>query len=298
MLFIAACFNEQGTDVNFNAKTVAFDDQSKQWNDYWYAGKAEINSYELDQIRYGQSRKGSAVLIFVTEPFSKDKQVKLDNPSLNPKDKVDVLKCNATRKFNTGIYPYSTMQSIFTTANQKEAKTLKVTTSSQEWCGHVFMQMNRTSKENSFNVEHFSYFESEGDKSFKVNNVITEDEIWNQIRINPDNLKTGTFNMLPGALFTRLKHTEFKPMKVSASFDKGKDEQGIMRYVVRYENSNRIFAVQFEKQFPFKILGWEETMSSGGKTMTTKARLKESIKLDYWNHNSNEDLRYRDQLGL
>ena len=34
--------------------------------EYWYAGEAEITSYELNQARYGEIHKGKAVTVFVT----------------------------------------------------------------------------------------------------------------------------------------------------------------------------------------------------------------------------------------
>ena len=37
------------------------------FNAYWYTGLAEITSYSLEQARYGEIHKGSAVLIFVSE---------------------------------------------------------------------------------------------------------------------------------------------------------------------------------------------------------------------------------------
>jgi len=42
---------------------------SQEFKDYWYAGKAEISSYKLEQARYGELRDGTAALIFVTEDF-------------------------------------------------------------------------------------------------------------------------------------------------------------------------------------------------------------------------------------
>ena len=36
----------------------------EEFNAYWYAGKAEITSYSLQQARYGELRDGHAVLIF------------------------------------------------------------------------------------------------------------------------------------------------------------------------------------------------------------------------------------------
>ena len=94
------------------------DTDHKTFGDYWYQGKAEITSYEMEQARYGEIRKGHAVLIFVTEDFSKSKQVKLDNPQKDPEDAVKILKLNFVRKFITGIYPYSIMTSVFTCFRQ------------------------------------------------------------------------------------------------------------------------------------------------------------------------------------
>ena len=37
-----------------------------QFNDYWYAGDAELTRYALQQVRYGEVHEGDAVLIFVT----------------------------------------------------------------------------------------------------------------------------------------------------------------------------------------------------------------------------------------
>ena len=68
--------------VLLNPATIFCGEGSKtdenDFNDYWYAGKAEITRYELQQARYGELRKGDAVLIFVTEDFLTDKQVKYE----------------------------------------------------------------------------------------------------------------------------------------------------------------------------------------------------------------------------
>ena len=85
-----------------------------EFGDYWYQGKAELTSYDLEQARYGEIHPGHAVLIFVTEDFSRSKHVKLDRPQSAGDDAVKVLKLNFMKKFNTGIYPYSMMSSMFT----------------------------------------------------------------------------------------------------------------------------------------------------------------------------------------
>lgn len=135
-----------------------------QFNTHWYQGKAEITSYKLEQARYGEIHKGDAVLIFVTEDFSRSKQVKLDNPVQAGNDAVPVLKLNFTKKFNTGIYPYSMMLSVFTPVQiENYPRTLKATASSQEWCGHTFTQLNL--RDNRYQAVLYSYFEDEGDQN-------------------------------------------------------------------------------------------------------------------------------------
>ena len=133
------------------------------WKDYWYNGTAELNRYTLQQARYGEMREGDAVLIFVTEDFLKDQQVKYEG---GPRDGVSsVLKMNATKKFWTGVYPYSLMTSVFTPINEI-APSLKVTTTAQEWCGHSYSQLNL--RGNRYEGVLHSYFMREGDRQFSI----------------------------------------------------------------------------------------------------------------------------------
>ena len=100
-----------------------------QFNDYWYNGTAELTRYKLEQGRYGELHEGDAVLIFVTEDFRSDTQVKYEGG--DRKNVAPILKLNFTKKFLTGVYPYSLMTSIFTPVDVND-KTIKVSTSVQE----------------------------------------------------------------------------------------------------------------------------------------------------------------------
>lgn len=84
--------------------------------DFWFNG-AEISRYELSQAQYGENHPGHVEFIFITEPFLIDKQVKHES---GPGDSTDVLKLNALRTFNTGIYSYRTMNSNYWSENQPE----------------------------------------------------------------------------------------------------------------------------------------------------------------------------------
>ncbi len=259
------------------------------FNEYWYAGKAEINSYNLEQARYGEIRQGDAVLVFVTEPFSKEQQVKLDYPQGN-KDELPVLKMNALRKFNTGIYDYSLMTSVFTPVQLEQfPNTLKANTSSQEWCGQTFTQFNLDKKE--YRVSGYSYFESEGDKDFKIKADLLEDELFNRIRLRPESLPLGDIDVIPSSTYTRLLHKPIRPTKANAfirAIESGK------QYTLNYLHLERTLTIEFEATFPYKILSWSE--NDGGQL--TKASLKESIQSDYWAKNSNRDEGMRQELGL
>lgn len=261
---------------------------SEEFKTYWYANEAEISSYTLEQSRYGEMREGTAVLVFVTEPFLKKKQVKADKSSST---NIQVLKLNATKNFHTGIYPYSIMQSVFyPVANNQHA--LKISCSVQEWCGQVYTQLNSRLK---FEVVAHSYFEGEADESFSLDKAILENEVWTQLRIDPKSLPTGNLEIIPSFEYLRLSHMALKAYNASADLTSD-------TYTISYPDLNRSLSIKFNPQFPFEIISWEETFSSGygenAKKTTTKATRRKTIKSDYWNKHTNEDYSLRESLDL
>ncbi len=274
-----------------------------QFKAYWYTGKAELTRYALEQARYGEIHKGNAVLIFVTEDFLTDKQVKKDFG--NSKNYASVLKLNFTKKFYTGVYPYSMMVSVFTPVETRDhPKTLKITSSNQEWCGQTFTQLNL--RDGKYRGSLRSYFQDEGDREFDLNAALLEDEVWTRIRLSPQSLPTGEIEIIPGLSFARLRHVEQKVEKAAANLtdltDESLSENDLQVYAIDYKDLERRLAIKFEKEFPHRIVAWEETNLSGfGKNaqlMTTRAVSTNSIKLDYWTKNSVADSTYRRQLGL
>lgn len=276
---------QSSEDATFNQ------DRFKQ---YWYAGRAELNSYNLNQSRYGEQRLGKAVLIFVTEDFSKRKHVKLDDQSGEAGGKVSVLKLNFTKNFITGIYPYSMMESVFTPVDRERyPNTLKVSMSAQEWCGHVFTQLNLRGDE--FHGNSFSYFEEEGDANFSLRRTFLEDEIWNIIRLEPTALPTGNFDLIPGLFFTRLSHLELKTERAEGSLSQSGET---MSYTVSIPGQSRTLTIKFEKRFPHKILAWKEQFTEREVLQETTATLDKTLNTDYWTKNKNQFQYLRDSLNL
>jgi len=261
------------------------------FNDYWFSGTAELNSYHLKQARYGEIRDGEVVLVFVTEPFSASKQVKLDNPKKTPNDAVTVMKLNNIRKFNTGIYDYSILTSTFTPINTKDhPNTLKATTSIQEWCGVTFTQLNLNA--DSYHYKSFSYFESEGDVDKKISKALLEDELLTRIRINNGLLPEGEVDLIPSVLQSRFAHQDIKPTK--AIIVKNTTEKRI-QYNIEIRSQNRTLTIDVESKFPYKILAWTEQQANG---LTTTATLKKSLRSPYWKQKSLADENLRKKLLL
>lgn len=268
---------------------------SDRFLSYWNDNQAELSSYELKQARYGEIHSGEAVLIYVTEPFSKSKQVKLDDWQ-NQADREDVLKLNFVRKFDTGIYPYSTMLSVFSSLNT--GRLVKLTHSVQEWCGQVFMQFNHIGQKLHYYGR--SYFEAEGDQAKIFDQVLLEDELWNQIRLSPAVLPIGKHRLIPSTLFLRFNHHATQIVEAKLSLEQ---TDSISVYQIQYQAPEpRTLQIKFLSQFPYTILGWEEeyediAWNSERKVLKTQATLKKSIRLDYWNKNKLEHQRLRQLLN-
>lgn len=265
---------------------------SEAFKAYWYAGEAELTSFALQQARYGEIREGHAVLVYVTEPFDPEKQVKDDQKDSSS---VSVLKLNRTKKFLTGIYPYSIMSSIFHPVGD-HLGSLKISTSIQEWCGHVYMQMNQR---DSLELTGHSYFESEADMKTSLPKSMTEDGLWNTVRIAPGRLPQGAVSLIPSFEYLRLVHQPTKAYAASATLSKpGKQRT----YTLTYPALNRTLQIHFEGSFPHRILGWTESYPSGfgsnARVMTTTAERIRTLKSPYWRQNTNADTVMRDSLGI
>lgn len=277
----------EGSGSNVATKGRKASEESKK---YWYDGTAEITSYELSQARYGEMRKGTAVLLFVTEPFSPSSNAKADQ---HRKDNVQVIKMNAMKKFNTGIYPYSLMTSTFFPF-QGGDKSIKISFSMQEWCGMVYSEIRN--KDGNLTIDVESYFEGEGFKGKNVNADFLEDDLWSLIRLNPEELPKGEQQLVPSMSFMRLKHVPMKSYKANLFTAVNKDNTTSLH--IKYPELNRSLEIRFETSFPHAIVRWEETYNDGGKGLTTTATRIKKIKSDYWNRNGNVDSVLREELGL
>jgi hypothetical protein len=196
------------------------------------------------------------------------------------------------------------MSSIFSPIDVASSPhALKIATSSQEWCGNTYTQFNL--RGGSYAVEEHSYFESEGDREYTLDDALLEDEVWSRIRLAPETLPTGEIRIIPGTMTARLRHIRLAVESATASLAKAGTDSLLgdrMRYTLVYGASGRTLAIDYQAGFPHRILGWTETYKDGfgpnAVLLTTRAVRTNELMIDYWAHHSTVDDSLRTLLGL
>ncbi len=268
---------------------------------HWGDGRAELSGYRLTQPRYGSLRKGTAVLIFVTEEFSESARVKADPGRHPPTDVFPVLKLNAVRAFQTGIYDYNVMTSTF--ARVAPGWPLaKVSFSSQEWCGHVYHQL--LPRPGGVAGTWHSYFDGEADGSEQLTlpeDGVFEDALPILLRgLRGDYLAPGesrTLSLLPSLLSARLEHKPLAFVRAKLTRDAQSTRVRVpagtfevFTYTLVPEGRPTLtFAI--ETQYPHRLIRWTSDQGEEGA-------LLKSTRLAYWKLNGPEGEQHLREIGL
>ena len=125
-----------------------------------WKGQAELARYTGKVLRYGQRRLAELFLITVTEPFNLKQMVKSENDNIG----TLALKQNQLLSFQTGVYPYRQMNSVFWQVGR--GNLLKASMTSQEWCGQSFKEARILP--NHLQLTYNSYWEGEGTGYMRV----------------------------------------------------------------------------------------------------------------------------------
>ena len=293
-LFLAACNKKES-----NKSPQLCDNEN--FKEYWNSENAEISSYSLQQAQFGNLHDGEAIMVFNTEDFRKDKHVKLESDA---KEKaVKVLKLNFIKRFVTGVHDFSMYTSVFTPVQTKDiTSTLKVSNTNQDWSGQTFLQLNF--RQNGYQVLGKSYFEEEIEDDYHIDKAILEDELWTRIRLVPcQQLPVGKVILIPGLGSLRLRREKAAPTVADVTLEPYKGDStfrgdSLFDYRVNYIESKRSLRIIFEKHFPHKIVGWEESYRAHNKILTSRAILKATIQNPYWQKNMPADTIYRKKLNL
>ncbi len=261
----------------------------------WDDGRAEMSGYHATVPRYGELRNGELVLVYVTEPMDRRTWIKDDD--VPAPERVTVLKLNASLKFQTGIYPYSVLTSVFAPIDgyrPERFSPVKVTLTAQEWCGQVFQGV--WPGDDRYVEQVFSYFASEGESRDEVPTApgtLYEDALLIQLRELDGPFASGhdwSGSIVPGLWYTRRAHHPLRP--VAASITRTRETlagAGVHRFVLRYGTFTRTFDV--EATGAHRVLAWR---TSDGEDV----RLLRTARLPYWQMNHGADVGHRADLGL
>ena len=221
---------------------------------YWKQGKTEVFIFDFDQSVDTIHYKGTITFIFEINNISKKRGLKLDEPKKHPGDAIEVMQCNQLMQLSNGTSPSSMMTSVFTPLNyQEHPHSIKWVSSYQDWNDQTFLQANWRSYR--YETRYYSSSADEGDLETKLVNAWLEDEIWNKIRVSPDKLPLGQFDMVPAAFYIRSSNIALKEYDATGTIT---EVQGQYQYSIAYPELNRKVEIYFEKDLPHKILGWKE----------------------------------------
>lgn len=272
--------------------------------EHWGDGQAELDGYRLTTTRYKEPRTGEAVLVFVTETFTDAQRVKSDG---GHDDEYPVMKLNDVRHFQTGIYDYDLMTSVFVRLDGGQAQGVpaKVSFSSQEWCGNIFSQILPGPK--SWRLTSHSYFDGEGDKDEEFPlppGLIFEDTLPILVRGLAGEVVSGDTPrelqaVLPLAA-SRLRHVPPAPRAGVLSMDPQvhavtvpEGTHDARAFVWKTAEESTTWEVEVAP--PHRILSWRR---EGPGAEVEEAVLTGTLRSQYWKQNYVGGEAFRRDLGL
>ena len=277
---------------------------------YWHDGKAELDGYRYTVTRYGQLRRGQCTAIYVTEPFSRSKRVKVDDAARNPNDTFDVLKLNLVRDFQTGIYDYNTMTSLFVRSDDLEP--VKASFASMEWCGNVYEELRVDPGLVGQRLS--SYFEDESTRQDvrRPKDGLLEEELYIRLRgLYGDYLAPGQAKTVPFLMSAFRRRLTHQPLRwTSARIERAPAPRGVrvpaggfstVVYTVKIQDGPEgLFFV--DRAYPHRVVRWEWRQVTGrgrwGADSNDSGELMGSARMSYWKLHGEGDESYLRRLGL
>lgn len=244
---------------------------------YWGDGKAEFNTYDAQQVRYGQPRPSEVLHILVREPFSNRELVKAEPGS--PGGSYPVIKLNQILRIPTGVYVYQQMHSAFWRADS--GRLVKATLTSNDSCGNTYKEFGALAGPASWlgagwRYEWRTYWEgmSAGEKAVRAGkDAIFYDELPVRVRTLDFAKGSGEFVVPLGPTIISSKKgiVTFSPATVKWAAG----AQTVDVQVIHPAGTDRF---TLDTKAPHLLREWQQ--AEGGRL-----KLRRSLKLDYWNHN-------------
>ena len=245
-----------------------------QNDSYWGDGKAEFDFYDAQIVREGQPRPCEVLHILVREPFDPKQWTKVDDWKRS--GVVPVLKLNQILHVPTGIYVYEQMHSSFWKIDN--GLLLKWSLTSNDSFGNTFKEMRRFGEQLAFNWH--TYWDGMADGSENITppaNGYFYDELPLRVRTIDFSKSNREFEiqLAPSVINSKKDTIVFKSAKISF-----KSAENTIDVDVEHAGGKDHFVL--DREFPFLLREWRAAEGS-------QLKLKQSLKIDYWNYNKNGD---------
>ncbi|MFC0185563.1 hypothetical protein SAMN04515674_103343 [Pseudarcicella hirudinis] len=243
--------------------------ETADFKKYWYNGKVEVSSYELQQTVAGISNTGEASLVFETVDFLTNKHV--ISVSANNPDATTVLQLKSGQQLS-GNYPGNGTILVFSPVNTLLfPHALKASVAFSGIQNKPFASLNLRNR-----TYELAFEEKQGKTEKKLHHLERlwiEDELWTRLRLAPQKMPVGKVLLIPSLRQISQQHNKIRPREAEAKIDSSNAR--LLKYELSYPE--RKLSIAFLPTFPYRIEGWEETTRVEGKEMTTKAVFREII---------------------
>ncbi len=253
-------------------------------NSIWDDGKAELAYYEGLRTIYGAPRPHDHTMITVKEEFNRDFYTKADWP-YGEKPLLTVLKQNQVSTIPTPNYPYHYMASVFFDRAKVDQGAVKLSLSSQEWCG-------LTAKEFALHGKvpvqtYMSYWDGQGTGSAPLeiarSGVFFEEELPLLVRtLNFADGANATFNLLENQTTSKVQlqpATTTVELTITAPTTELEIPLGSIEpddyWTITIEGNNRSLAFQVSREYPNTLLHY--SLGNG-----REYALNELERREYW----------------
>jgi hypothetical protein len=245
-----------------------------QNDSYWSDGKAEFDFYDAQIVREGQPRQCEVLHIALREPFDPKQWVKVDDwkkPGVIP-----VVKLNQVLHVPVGVYIHQQMHSAYWKIDN--GMLLKWSLTHNDSFGNTFKEVRCFGQQLAFNWH--TYWEGMADGNENITppaNGYFYDELPLRVRTIDFSKPAGEFEiqLAPTVLHAKKDTIMFKPANVKFTASERKID-------VSVQHSGGTDRFVLDSNFPYLLREWNAPDGS-------HLKLKNSLKMDYWNYSKNGD---------
>lgn len=245
-----------------------------QNDSYWGDGKAEFDFYEAQIMREGQPRQCEVLHIALRELSDPKQWAKVDDAK--KPGVIQVIKLNQVLNVPVGVYVHQQMHSAYWRIDN--GMLIKWSLTHSDSFGNTFKEVRRFGEQLAFNWH--TYWDGAADGNENVTppaNAYFYDELPLRVRTIDFAKPTGEFEiqLAPTVLNSKKEAIVFKPAKVSFTATERKID-------ISVQHAGGTDKFVLDGNFPYLLREWSAADGS-------RLKLKNSLKMDYWNYSKNGD---------